>query len=117
MSQLLANVFSAELGWKPVATAEDGSEIRAGAAFVSNLVEGTAVDVWGAERGLIGGVTTDEIFVVLEGRAEVTFADTGETITIGPGDIVRLYAGQENTWRTFEPIRKVSFYVPPAVAS
>jgi uncharacterized cupin superfamily protein len=64
--------------------------------------------------GHIGGLTTDEIFVILEGHAEVTFEDTGESITIGPGDIVRLFAGQRNSWRTIDQLRKVSFYVPRA---
>ncbi|WP_271215111.1 cupin domain-containing protein, partial [Pseudonocardia halophobica] len=58
----------------------------------------------------IGGVTDDEVFVVLEGRAEVTFDDTKETIQIGPGDVVRLNKGQRNVWRTIERLRKVSIW-------
>ncbi len=71
------------------------------------------VGVWGADPGHIGGVTTDEIFVVLEGRAEIIFEDTGETITVGAGDIVRLFAGQRNSWKTIDKLRKVSFYISP----
>jgi hypothetical protein len=33
---------------------------------------------------------------------------------VGPGDIVRLFAGQRNSWRTIDQLRKVSFYVPVA---
>ncbi|MEK6438250.1 cupin domain-containing protein [Pseudonocardia sp. T1-2H] len=80
---------------------------------MDSFATGTAVDVWGAETGQIEGTSTDEIFVVIEGKAQVTFHSTGETIVIGPGDIVRLFAGQSNTWRTIEQLRKVSFYVPP----
>ena len=65
-----------------------------------------------ADPGLIGGLTADEIFIVLEGRAEVTFEDTKETIQIGPGDVVRLNAGQRNRWRTIERLRKISVWIP-----
>jgi uncharacterized cupin superfamily protein len=108
VSQLLGNAFSAELDWKPKTPT-----FRTGARYLDGLTAGTAVDVWGAEVGEYQGVTADEIFVVLEGKAEVTFHRTGETIVIGPGDVVRLFAGDTNTWRTIETIRKVSFYVPP----
>lgn len=111
MSQLLGNAFSAELDWKPRTP-----ELRTGARFLDGLTADTAVDVWGAEVGEYRGVTADEIFVVLEGKAEVAFHRTGETIVIGPGDVVRLFAGDPTTWRTTETIRKVSFYVPPAAS-
>ncbi|MEV1291434.1 cupin domain-containing protein [Pseudonocardia sp. NPDC049635] len=111
MSQLLGNAFSAELDWKPKAPT-----FRTGARCLGSLTSDTAVDVWGAEVGEYQGVTADEVFVVLEGKAEVTFHRTGETIVIGPGDVVRLFAGDTNTWRTIETVRKVSFYVPPARA-
>jgi len=113
MSQLLANVFSAELEPESYVSVADGTPVSTGAHFVSELA-GAAVGVWGAEVGHIGAVTTDEIFVILEGRAEITFEDTAETIVAGPGDVVRLFKGQRNSWKTLEPIRKVSFYVPPS---
>ncbi|BBX62215.1 hypothetical protein MSAS_13890 [Mycobacterium saskatchewanense] len=113
MTQLLANVFAVDLEPESYVSVEDGTPVRTGAHFVSELA-GAAVGVWGAEVGHIGAVTTDEIFVILEGRAEITFEDTKETITAGPGDVVRLFAGQRNSWKTIDPIRKVSFYVPPA---
>ncbi|GAA4557245.1 cupin domain-containing protein [Pseudonocardia xishanensis] len=113
MSQLLGNAFAAELDWKPK---DETTTVRTGARYLDGIAAGTAVDVWGAEVGEIQGSSTDEIFVVLEGKAEVTFHRTGETIVIGPGDVVRLFAGHTNTWRTIETIRKVSFYVPPVAS-
>ena len=112
VSPLLANVFEAQLTPESYRSLDDGDLVATGAYKVSEFAEG-AVDVWGAEPGYFGGVAADEIFVVLKGRAELTFDETGERITIGPGDIVRLHAGKRNTWRTLETIRKVSFYVPP----
>ncbi|WES64383.1 cupin domain-containing protein [Microbacter sp. GSS18] len=111
MSQHLGNAFDIDLGSIEYPSLEDGSTIGAGRHLIGNLSD-TRIGLWEAEPGLIGGVTNDEIFVVLEGRAEVTFDDTGEVIQIGPGDIVRLKAGQSNHWRTFERIRKVAVSIP-----
>lgn len=113
MSQLLANAFTAPLDPENYVSLDDGTPVPTGARFVSDLA-GASVGVWGADVGLIGGETADEIFVILEGKAEITFEDTGETIIAGPGDIVRLFAGQRNSWKTIERIRKVSFYIPAA---
>jgi uncharacterized cupin superfamily protein len=113
MTQHLGNAFSAELESAEYPNLESEGTVAAGRAFVTAL-NNANIGLWEAAPGLIGGVTMDEIFVVLEGRAEVTFEDTKETIQIGPGDIVRLNAGQRNTWRTYEKIRKVAFYVPVA---
>ncbi len=113
MSQLLANALAAPLDPENYISLDDGTRVPTGAHFVSEFA-GAIVGVWGADPGHIGGLTTDEIFVVLEGLAEITFEDTGETITVRPGDIVRLFAGQRNSWRTIDRLRKVSFYVAPA---
>jgi uncharacterized cupin superfamily protein len=113
MSQLLANALKAPLDPENYISLDDGTRVPTGAHFVTEFA-GAIVGVWGADPGHIGGLTTDEIFVVLEGRAEITFEDTRETITVGPGDIVRLFAGQRNSWRTIDQLRKVSFYVSPS---
>jgi uncharacterized protein len=114
VSQLLGNAFTAELDWRPKTPANPTTAgFRTGAHTLGDLTADTAVDVWGAEVGEYEGVNADEVFVVLEGRAEVTFHRTGETVHIGPGDVVRLFAGHTCTWRTTETLRKVSFYVPP----
>ena len=105
VSQLLGNAFAADLDWEPKTP-----EFRTGARYLDAITADTAVDVWGAEVGEYEGANADEIFVVLEGKAEVTFHRTGETIAIGPGDVVRLFAGHTCTWRTIETLRKVSFY-------
>jgi len=114
MTQHLGNAFTAELESAEYPALEGEGTVDAGRTLVT-ILGGLNVGVWEAQPGLIGGVTTDEVFVVLEGRAEVTFEDTKETIKIGPGDVVRLNAGQRNTWRTFERIRKVSLYIPQGV--
>ncbi|MBD0863654.1 cupin domain-containing protein [Gordonia sp. zg691] len=110
MSQLLGNVFTTKLDPEGYVSLDDGTPVSTGAHFIGDFAGGK-VGVWGAEVGFIGGEAADEIFVILEGRAEVSFDETGETFIAGPGDIVRLYAGKRNTWKTIEPIRKVSFWI------
>ncbi|AIJ24742.1 MULTISPECIES: cupin domain-containing protein [Amycolatopsis methanolica group] len=110
MTQHLGNAFHYDLDAEGYESLEDSRTTIHTAAHHIGMVGGVNVGVWEAEPGLIGGLTADEIFVVLEGRAEVTFEDTKERIEIGPGDIVRLNAGQRNTWRTLERLRKVSVW-------
>lgn len=110
MTQHLGNVFRYDLEPEGYESLEESGTTIHTAAYHIGLVEGVHVGVWEAHPGLIAGVTADEVFIVLEGRAEVTFEDTQETIQIGPGDVVRLHAGQRNRWRTLEPLRKVSVW-------
>ncbi len=112
MTQFLGNAFTVALSPQQHVNREGEEMIGGGVAFMGLLGADGAVDVWSAQEGLIGGETADEIFVIMEGKGEITFDDTGETIQMGPGDVVLLKHGQTNTWRTLETIRKVSFYLP-----
>lgn len=110
MTQHLGNVFRYQLQPEGYESLEDANTTVPTGTYHIGTVDGAEIGVWEAEPGLIAGVTNDEVFVVLEGRAEVTFDDTKETIEIGPGDVVRLNKGQRNTWRTIERLRKVSIW-------
>jgi uncharacterized cupin superfamily protein len=110
VTQYLGNVFSYDLEPEGYESLEDSGKTVDTATHHIGVVGGADVGVWEANPGLIGAVTADEIFIVLDGRAEVTFEDTKETIQIGPGDVVRLNAGQRNTWRTLERLRKISVW-------
>lgn len=110
MTQHLGNVFRYQLQPEGYESLEDANTTVPTGTYHIGTVDGAEIGVWEAEPGLIAGVTDDEVFVVLEGRAEVTFDDTKETIQIGPGDVVRLNKGQRNTWRTIERLRKVSIW-------
>lgn len=68
---------------------------------------GREVGVWEMTPGTMSDVEADELFVVIAGRATVEFVATGETIAIGPGDVVRLSAGDETVWTVTETLRKV----------
>ncbi|TRW84738.1 cupin domain-containing protein [Mycolicibacterium sp. 018/SC-01/001] len=65
------------------------------------------VGIWEMTEGIMTDVESDEIFVVLCGRATVEFADGAETLTLAAGDVVRLAAGARTTWTVTERLRKV----------
>jgi uncharacterized cupin superfamily protein len=64
------------------------------------------VGVWEHTPGRSLDVEADEAFIVVAGRGSVTF-DTGETIELMPGRLVRLYEGEQTTWTVRETLRKV----------
>ncbi|WP_440711590.1 cupin domain-containing protein [Herbiconiux sp. YIM B11900] len=65
--------------------------------------------LWEITPGVSTDVETDEVFVVLSGRAtvEYTDADGPHTLTLGPGTIGRLGEGLHTTWTVTETLRKV----------
>ena len=64
------------------------------------------VGLWEAEPGTETDVEVDEVFVVLAGAATVV-VEGGETLDLGPGVVVRLYAGDRTTWTVTERLRKL----------
>jgi uncharacterized cupin superfamily protein len=68
---------------------------------------GLEVGVWEMTPGVMSDVESDEVFVVLSGSATVEFADEGETLHIGAGDVVQLAAGARTVWSVTETLRKV----------
>ncbi|GAA0411338.1 cupin domain-containing protein [Leifsonia naganoensis] len=68
---------------------------------------GSEVGVWEMTPGTMSDVESDELFVVIAGRATVEFVATGDILEIGPGDVVRLTAGDETVWTVTETLRKV----------
>ncbi len=72
---------------------------------------GLEVGVWEMAVGEATDVEADELFVVLAGRAVVAFPATGRRLELGPGDVVRLSAGDETVWTVTETLRKV--YLTP----
>ena len=64
------------------------------------------VGVWEIDPGTATDVETDEVFVVVSGRATIATAEMG-AVAVGPGDVVRLRAGTPTTWVVTERLRKV----------
>lgn len=67
---------------------------------------GLSAGVWEHGAGVSRDVEADELFVVISGRATIAFSD-GRELSVGPGDVCVLKAGDATTWTVHEPLRKV----------
>jgi uncharacterized cupin superfamily protein len=72
---------------------------------------GAVVGVWEMTPGVMRDVEVDEILTVLAGSATVEFQD-GRKITLEPGVVARLHAGQHTVWTVTETLRKVYVLLP-----
>ncbi len=68
--------------------------------------DGSARGIWEITPGVVTDVEADEMFVVLSGRATIEI-EGGDTLRVGPGDVVLLDPGARTTWRVHETLRKV----------
>jgi len=66
---------------------------------------GVEVGLWEMSVGAVRDVEVDEVFVVLSGSAVITVSDS--SVSVGPGDLVRLTAGTATTWEVTSPLRKL----------
>jgi uncharacterized cupin superfamily protein len=94
------------LDWEPV----DHTQSVSGAPQVGSAqvaaVPGVEVGVWAHTDGVSTDTESDEVFVVLAGRASIAFSD-GTVLEVGPGDIGILPPGAQTTWTIHEELRKV----------
>jgi uncharacterized cupin superfamily protein len=72
---------------------------------------GTVVGLWEMTPGTMRDVEVDEILTVLSGAATVEFQD-GRKLTLEPGAVARLHAGQQTVWTVTETLRKVYVLLP-----
>ncbi|MFK0403294.1 cupin domain-containing protein [Microbacterium sp. NPDC090225] len=89
-----------------------GSEVVAGdpttAVHPLALVGGTEVGIWEMTPGTASDTETDEVFVVLAGRARIAFNDPAlPDLEVAPGSVVRLAEGQRTVWTVTETLRKI----------
>lgn len=71
-------------------------------------VGGVEVGIWEMTPGTASDTETDEVFVVLSGRATIAFDDPSLLdLEVGPGSVVRLGEGQRTVWTVTETLRKV----------
>ena len=68
---------------------------------------GTEIGVWEMTPGAMSDVEADEIFIVLFGAGSVEFDETGETVQLALGDVMRLRAGQRTVWTITQTLRKI----------
>ena len=66
------------------------------------------VGIWEMTPGTASDVETDEVFVVLSGRATIRFVSPAlPPLEVGPGSVVRLAEGMQTEWTVVETLRKV----------
>ena len=65
------------------------------------------VGVWEMTVGAMRDVESDEVFVVIAGRATVSFDADDRVMNLFPGSVARLAAGEHTVWTVTETIRKV----------
>lgn len=68
-------------------------------------VGGVECGLWQHTEGVSVDVEVHEVFVVLEGSAEIEIEGEG-TLQVGPGDVVELAAGARTVWHVMQPLRK-----------
>lgn len=61
--------------------------------------------IWQITPGVVTDTESDELFVVVSGRATVA-VEGGATLEIGPGDACVLREGDRTTWTVHETLRK-----------
>ncbi len=81
-------------------------DARVGAVELGTLNE-CSIGVWEITPSVSTDVEADEFFVVLSGRATVSFEDGTPDMHLQPGCIARLKAGSRSTWTVTETLRKV----------
>ena len=88
----------------------DQAQVLAGSpqTAVRELLDAGEVSIglWQHTAGSSTDVETDEVFVVLAGRATIEVAD-GPVLEVGPGDVGVLEAGARTRWHVHETLRKV----------
>lgn len=68
----------------------------------------TEVGIWEMTPGTASDTEADEVFVVLSGRAVISFVSAElPPLEVGPGSIVRLAEGMQTVWAVTETLRKV----------
>ncbi|MER7931065.1 MULTISPECIES: cupin domain-containing protein [unclassified Streptomyces] len=89
----------------------DAAQILSGTPEVTGKVVWESADgkqihgIWQITPGVVTDTEADELFVVVSGSATIEVAD-GPTLTVGPGDMAVLRAGDRTTWTVHETLRK-----------
>jgi uncharacterized cupin superfamily protein len=106
MKSTLFNVTKAEL--QPLPTAPERLKDGARTSYSADWQreDGSEVrGVWEMTPGVLEGVDSDEMFVIISGRATVEF-DDGRVWEVGPGDVGVTVPGEVARWTVHETVRK-----------
>lgn len=93
---------------EPLPTEEVLSGAPTTGAHALATLGGVEIGVWEMTPGTAYDIESDEVFVVLSGRATISFDDPAlPDLTVGPGSVVRLAEGQRTVWTVTETLRKI----------
>ncbi len=79
---------------------------RVGTAELGQL-GACSIGVWEMSPSVSTDIEVDEFFIVLSGRATVTFADGSPALHLQPGTLGHLAEGTATTWSVTETLRKI----------
>lgn len=99
---------------EPVAPADIVSGDPAQGVVELGSIGGAQTGLWELRAGVVTDTEVDELFVVLSGRARIELLEvpdapeqTGRTVEVAAGDVMRLVAGTRTRWTVEDHIRKV----------
>jgi uncharacterized cupin superfamily protein len=103
-----ADAAALALAHEPLPAADVVSGDPTTAVHALATLGGTEVGIWEMTPGTASDTETDEVFVVLAGRARIAFDDPElPELEVGPGSVVRLAEGQRTVWTVTETLRKI----------
>jgi uncharacterized protein len=85
---------------------------KAGAMPLAEF-SGLSIGIWEITPGVSRDIEADEMFVVLSGRAVVTFDNGMQPMHLAPGSVARLASGVRTEWDVKETLRKVYILSAP----
>jgi uncharacterized protein len=100
----VTRILSADARTHPLRPDRPGTALAELAALPG--LGGVEVGLWEMAPGQDRDTEADEVFVVLAGAGSVAFED-GASVTLGPGVVVRLRAGERTVWTVTETLRKL----------
>jgi len=89
----------------------DPAHIAVGSPTFSSLelgsVGGAKIGVWEMTPGTVTDTEVDELFIVVDGEAEVEFIGSGDTMNLRVGSLGQFSAGAQTRWTVTRTLRKL----------
>lgn len=107
LTSFAVHISDADLAPDPL----DPGQIVSGTPEVSGKVLWESADgrqvrgIWQITPGVVTDTESDELFVVVSGRATIE-VEGGPVLEVGPGDACVLREGDRTTWTVHETLRK-----------
>ncbi|KAB2809474.1 cupin domain-containing protein [Pimelobacter simplex] len=107
MNERHVDVLGAAVPHEPVPAADTLAGTPTTGVVELGTFRGVELGIWEITPGVVRDVEAAEVFVVLEGEGTLRFVDSGETVDLRPGALVRLDAGERTEWEIRSRLRKL----------